>query len=42
VTSLLIDNLAQYASPLAAAPARGSAQRELEVVTGAAVAICLL
>jgi imidazolonepropionase len=39
VTSLLIDNLAQYASPVAPAPARGCALREVEVVTGAAVAI---
>jgi imidazolonepropionase len=39
VTSLLIDNLAQYASPVAPAPARGSALREVEVVTGAAIAI---
>src|SRR4029078_3368178 len=39
VTSLLIDNLAQYASPVAPAPARVSALREVEVVTGAAIAI---
>ena len=39
MTSLLIDNLAQYASPVAPAPARGSALREVEVVTGAAIAI---
>ena len=39
MTSLLIDNLAQYASPVASAPARGSALREVEVVTAAAIAI---
>ena len=31
MTSLLIDNLAQYASPVALAPARGSALREVIV-----------
>ena len=39
MTSLLIDNLAQYATPVSPAPARGSALREVEVVTGAAIAI---